>query len=170
MVSHVVLILLLHDLVVVESVCQVHLLRLLVHCSLVLVHLLGKLEIAGACWSLDWCMRSREVQDGTCIWGGWCKHTMGRACILNVSVSGRCWLCGLKGTSGCVGLILSAVPETKINVTRLVSKLGKLCIDLVALNVVIVIIWITDPIYFFVKSFIKLAFRLLNPLSIKLVS
>ena len=65
---------------------------------------------------------------------------------------------------------LSTIFETEIHVASMILVLVKLCVNFVALDVVIIIVRVSNTIYFSVESLIKFIFGILNPLSIELLS
>ena len=70
----------------------------------------------------------------------------------------RCWL------------ILSTVFATEVDIAGMILVLVKLCVNFVALDVVIIVVRVSNTIYFSVESLIKFIFGILNPLSIELLS
>lgn len=67
-------------------------------------------------------------------------------------------------------LILSTVLATEVDIASMILVLVKLCVNFVAFDVVIIVVRVSNTIYFSVESLIKFILRILNPLSIELLS
>lgn len=152
----------------IVSSSQIHL--LLLHVVLV-AHLLWHIHKTSATWSLNLArMWKAQVVRAVC---GCIKHTLRRTWVLmmhrmrgptmmiltaRIVSLGRCWL------------ILSTVLATEVDIACMILVLVKLCVNFVAFDVVIIVVRVSNTIYFSVESLIKFIFRILNPLSIELLS